>query len=107
MLLRIANQSASASISATEVRSRRVSKALTTLDAALFEPTGWFAIDSANSRVPGVAVPSPEAGLALVGQGTVASIVGRLRPGVCVVDVDLKGERGPAEERRRCQIGRT
>jgi len=96
VLPRIANQSASASISATEVRSRRVPKALTTLDASLFEPTGWFAIDSANSRVPGVAVPSPEAGLALVGQGTVASIVGRLRPGVCVVDVDLEGERGHA-----------
>jgi len=96
VLPRVANQSASASISVTEVHSRRVPKALTALDAALFEPSGWFAIDSANSRVPGVAVPSLEAGLALVGQGPVASIVGRLRPGVCVVDVDLEGERGHA-----------
>jgi len=66
------------------------------LDAALFEPAKYFAIDAGNGRVAGVAVPSLEAGLALVGQGSVASIVGRLRAEVSVVDVDLEGERGHA-----------
>lgn len=66
------------------------------LDAALFQGDAWFAIDARNVRVAGVAVPSLEAGLALVGEGSVASIVGRLRPEVSVVDVDLEGEQGHA-----------
>lgn len=64
------------------------------LDAALFASSGWFAIDARNQRVPGVVVASLEAGLALVGRGAVATIVGRLRPEVVVVDVDLAGEAG-------------
>jgi hypothetical protein len=69
---------------------------LVALDAVLFQGDGWFAIDAGNVRVAGVAVPSLEVGLALVGEGPVASIVGRLRPEVRVVDVDLEGERGYA-----------
>jgi len=69
---------------------------LVALDAVLFQGDAWFAIDEANGRCKGVAVPSLEAGLALVGDGPVASIVGRLRPEVSVVDIDLEGERGYA-----------
>ena len=64
------------------------------LDAALFASSGWFAIDARNQRVPGVVVASLAAGLELVGRGSVATIVGRLRCEVVVVDVDLAGEPG-------------
>jgi hypothetical protein len=74
----------------------RLPRPLVALDAVLFQGDGWFAIDEANGRCKGVAVPSLEAGLALVGEGPVTSIVGRLRPEVKVVDVDLEGERGYA-----------
>lgn len=73
---------------------RGPSTVMAKLDAALFLPTGWFAIDARNQRVPGVVVASLEAGLQLVGRGPVATIVGRLRPEVVVVDVDLSGETG-------------
>ena len=49
-----------------------------------------------NQRVPGVVVPSLAAGLELVGQGDVASLVGRLNPGFRVVDVDVEGLVGHA-----------
>ena len=62
----------------------------------MFSPTGWFALDAANRRVPGVVVGSLPAGLALIGQGPVASVVGVLRPEVLVVDVDLAGVLGDA-----------
>jgi hypothetical protein len=74
--------------------SLRVPRVLVALDAVLFEPARYFAIDAGNGRVAGVAVPSLETGLSLVGEGAVASIVGRLRPEVSVVDIDLEGERG-------------
>ncbi|MEJ7831587.1 MAG: hypothetical protein WKF79_01615 [Nocardioides sp.] len=60
----------------------------------MFEPTGWFAIDQGNARVRGVVVSTLESGLELIGQGSVATLVGRLRSGLRVVDVDLEGERG-------------
>jgi hypothetical protein len=44
--------------------------------------------------VPGVAPGTLDEALSLVGRGWVASVVGRLRPDVRVVDVDLSGERG-------------
>ena len=66
------------------------------LDEVLFLPSGWFALSAGNQRVPGVVVPSLSAGLGLVGQGEVASLVGRLRPGFRVVDVDVEGLRGQA-----------
>lgn len=56
----------------------------------------WFALDAENMRVAGVRPSSLAMGLALTGQGRVATIVGRLRPGVVAVDVDLVGERGHA-----------
>ncbi|PWJ23352.1 hypothetical protein ATK17_3846 [Branchiibius hedensis] len=62
----------------------------------MFDPTGWFAIDAANARVAGVVVPSLDAGLALLGRGRVASIVGRLRLGMSAVDVDVDGIHGHA-----------
>ena len=74
----------------------RLPRPLVALDAVLFQGDGWFAIDEANGRCKGVAVPSLEAGLALIGEGSVASIVGRLRPEVSVVDIDLEGEGGYA-----------
>ncbi|MFZ1487235.1 MAG: hypothetical protein WAS95_14435, partial [Nostocoides sp.] len=66
------------------------------LDEVLFLPQAWFALSAGNQRVPGVVVPSLSAGLGLVGQGDVASLVGRLRPGFRVVDVDVEGLRGQA-----------
>jgi len=75
-------------------RSRRVPAAVVQLDEVLFLPSGWFALSAGNQRVPGVVVPSLSAGLGLVGQGDVASLVGRLRPGFRVVDVDVEGLRG-------------
>ncbi len=66
------------------------------IDDVLFEPRSWFALDAANRRVPRVVVPTLDAGLELIGHGPVASIVGRLRQGVVVVDVDLPGVDGHA-----------
>lgn len=66
------------------------------LDGLLFEPGRWFVIDAGNQRVGRVVVPSLEAGLGLVGSGGVASVVGRVRDEVVVVDVDVAGERGHA-----------
>lgn len=66
------------------------------IDDLLFEPSGWFAIGADNLRVPRVVVATREAGLAMIGMGPVATIVGRLRPEVSVVDVDLAGHDGDA-----------
>jgi hypothetical protein len=63
------------------------------LDAALFEPRGWFCLDARNVRVHPGSLP---AALALVGQGQVATVVGRLRPEAAVVDVDAAGATGDA-----------
>ncbi len=93
MLPTLANGASNAMHPVTESR-RRVSDLLRRLDAALFVDSGWFAIDARNRRVPGVIVPSLDAGLALVGRGSVATIVGRVRPEVVVVDVDLGAEAG-------------
>lgn len=70
--------------------------ALLALDEHLFNPSpaSWLAIDAGNQRVKGVALPSLEAGLELVGRGRVAALVGHLRDGVGAVDVDLPGEFG-------------
>ncbi len=64
------------------------------LDELLFCSTSWFAIDAANTRVRGVCPGGLQAGLALVGRGAVASIVGRLRSGVVGLDVDAAGGLG-------------
>jgi len=66
------------------------------LDEVLFAPGGWFALSAGNERVPGVVVASLAAGLGLIGQGRVVSLVGRLRDGFRVVDVDVEGLRGHA-----------
>lgn len=65
------------------------------VDELLFT-SDWFALDAQNMRVSGVRPSSLTQGLSLIGQGRVATIVGRLRPGVVAVDVDLVGERGHA-----------
>lgn len=66
------------------------------LDEYLFNPspTAWLVIDASNQAVPGVAVASLNTGLALVGQGRIAALVGRLRDGAGVVDVDVPGDFG-------------
>jgi len=79
-----------------DVLVRRVPAVVQQLDEVLFRPGGWFALSAGNQRVPGVVVPSLSAGLGLVGQGDVASLVGRLRPGFRVVDVDVEGLVGHA-----------
>lgn len=66
------------------------------LDELLFVRGGWFALGAGNERVPGVVVPSLQEGLRLVGQGPVRAVVGRLRPEVRVVDVDVADARGDA-----------
>lgn len=66
------------------------------VDEVLFREGSWFVIDEGNYRVPKVWPPTLSAGLAMVGQGAVATVVGQLRPGVVVVDVDVEGERGHA-----------
>lgn len=64
------------------------------LDALLFAPTGWFAIDAANRKVPGVTPATLDQALALVGRGAVASVVGQLHPDVAGVDIDAAGALG-------------
>ncbi|HRD59486.1 MAG TPA: hypothetical protein PL137_01155, partial [Nocardioides sp.] len=66
------------------------------LDEHLFNPdaTQWLVIDAGNEAVPKTTVPSLRDGLELVGKGRVAALVGRLRDGVGVVDVDVPGEFG-------------
>ncbi|GAA8854454.1 hypothetical protein DUHN55_47030 [Helicobacter pylori] len=68
------------------------------VDEMLFDTAadGWFALDEGNQRVAGVRPASLDKGLAMVGRARVATVVGRLRPGVVSVDVDLVGERGHA-----------
>lgn len=80
--------------------SRRVvpttAPALLALDEQLFNPSpsAWLVIDAGNSAVPRVAVPSLDAGLELIGKGRIAALVGHLREGVGVVDVDVRGAAG-------------
>jgi len=66
------------------------------LDEHLFNPdaTQWLVIDAGNEAVPKTTVPSLRDGLELVGKGRVAALVGHLRDGVGVVDVDVPGEFG-------------
>lgn len=65
-------------------------------DAVLFDQDGWWCLDARNRRVAGVRAASLDAALGFVGVGRVASVVGRLAPGVRVVDVDAEGLVGHA-----------
>lgn len=58
----------------------------------MFESSGWFALGADNRRLPGLVLVSLADGLARVGRGEVATIVGRLKPGFLVVDVDVDDE---------------
>lgn len=75
---------------------RRVSPALLALDEWMFNPhaTQWFFIDDGNTAVPKTTVTTLVDGLELVGRGRIAALVGHLRDGVGVVDVDVPGEFG-------------
>lgn len=73
-----------------------VDAAALALDEALFDPRGWFCLNARNTRVPKVHPGSLSAALALIGQGQVATVVGRLRPEVAVVDIDAAGAIGDA-----------
>ena len=74
-----------------------VSEQWRSVDELLFDAAaGWFVLDEGNQRVAGVRPASLDKGLAMVGRARVATVVGRLRPGVVAVDVDLVGERGHA-----------
>jgi hypothetical protein len=72
---------------------RRVSPVLLALDEHLFNPDAsqWLAIDADNSAVPKAVVTSLVDGLELVGKGRVAALVGHLRDGAGVVDIDVPG----------------
>lgn len=75
---------------------RRVPPALLALDEWMFNPhaTQWFFIDAGNTAVPKTTVTTLADGLQLVGRGRIAALVGHLRDGVGVVDVDVPGEFG-------------
>ncbi|NYI47912.1 hypothetical protein BJ993_005058 [Nocardioides aromaticivorans] len=75
---------------------RRVPPGLLALDEHLFNPDAsqWLVIDSGNTAVPRTVVPSLADGLELVGRGRIAALVGHLRDGVGVVDVDVPGPLG-------------
>lgn len=73
---------------------RRVSCAA--IDALLFEPESWFALDASNRRVPGVTPASLEAALGLIGHCGIATVVGRTRKNVLVIDIDVDGVIGDA-----------
>ncbi|GGO93998.1 hypothetical protein GCM10011584_33990 [Nocardioides phosphati] len=64
------------------------------LDARLFEPRRWFLIDAEQNKLADV--PTLERGLALIAAGNAAAVVGRLSPGVTVIDVDAGGIEGDA-----------
>jgi len=75
---------------------RRVSPALLALDEHLFNPDAsqWLVIDSGNEAVPRTTIPSLLDGLELVGKGRIAALVGHLRDGAGVVDIDVPGDLG-------------
>ncbi|MEV5003912.1 hypothetical protein MRBLML1_004580 [Nocardioides sp. LML1-1-1.1] len=75
---------------------RRVPPGLLALDEHLFNPDAsqWLVIDSGNTAVPRTVVPSLVDGLELVGKGRIAALVGHLRDGVGVIDVDVPGPLG-------------
>lgn len=75
---------------------RRVSPALLALDEHLFNPDAsqWLVIDAGNEAVPRTTIPSLVDGLELVGKGRIAALVGHLRDGAGVVDIDVPGPLG-------------
>lgn len=74
---------------------RRVAQLLE-LDAQLFLPTWWRLLDAGNRRVPGIRFATPTEGLRMVAAGTAHAFMGRLRPGVVAVDVDVPDHVGYA-----------
>lgn len=68
-----------------------VSDALTSLDGHLFQADSWRALSRTNTQVKGVYPATLAQGLALVGRAGVATIYGRLRDAVRVVDIDVAG----------------
>lgn len=83
-----------ASPKASRVESARA--ALLALDEHLFNPhpSAWLVIDAGNSKVSDASVTSLRSGLAALGRGRIAAVVGRTRHGVQVVDVDVNGGLG-------------
>ncbi len=69
-----------------------ISSSRAELDRLLFEPSGWFALGADNHRLPALVVATLADGLARVGRGEVATIVGQLKSGFLVVDVDVDEE---------------
>ena len=69
--------------------------AVAVLDKTMFAKTGWFAIGPDNKRLAGVIIPNLDAGLRLLHEPDAQlAVVGRLRPGLAVVDIDVPGDRG-------------
>ncbi|MCU0299244.1 MAG: hypothetical protein MUF33_12115 [Candidatus Nanopelagicales bacterium] len=66
-----------------------VAAAARTIDELLFVPGTWRGLASDNTCVPGVRPLTLDQALRLVGRGQVATVFGRLRPGVVAVDVDM------------------
>lgn len=73
---------------------RKVDRNVVAIDERLFNPAGWFVIDTNNHYVQGVVVPSLTTGLQLLGKGRNAALVGRLRPGALAIDIDVPGDFG-------------
>ena len=69
--------------------------AVAVLDQTMFAKSGWFAIGPDNKRLAGVVIPNLDAGLRILDEPDAhLAIVGRLRPGLAVVDIDVPGDRG-------------
>ncbi|WP_242665426.1 MULTISPECIES: hypothetical protein [unclassified Nocardioides] len=66
------------------------------MDEHLFNPDAsqWLVIDAGNEAVPRTTVPTLVDGLDLVGKGRIAALVGHLRDGAGVVDIDVPGPLG-------------
>lgn len=65
------------------------SAALERLDELVWVPGSLRLLDAANIQLPGVYPGTVRDGLALVGHGAAAAVMGTLRPGIRAVDVDL------------------
>nr|MCU0263994.1 hypothetical protein [Candidatus Nanopelagicales bacterium] len=60
-----------------------------TIDELVFVPGSWRALATDNTCLPGIRPASLDHAMRLIGRGQVATVFGRLRPGVVAVDVDM------------------
>lgn len=81
------------------------SDALVRLDELLWVPGSLRILNADNVPLRGVYPGSVRDGLALIGQGSAAALMGTLRPGIRAVDVDLDDPLCVACSRRGSGLG--